>query len=119
MSAYGGIDFKVVGNGGQFPTVEADADGFNRYKATIRLASLSDRNALAGLLSICTQNRIYGRSGGNISLEAGPGAATLIVPAASSSTVSRSAILVGLTSIQADGHGPAHRFTAAAEWIIV
>jgi hypothetical protein len=119
MSAYGSVTFLVVGNGGQFPTVEADSDGFNRYKATIRLASLGDRNTLAGLLSIVTPLRIYGRLGGNIHIEGGPGAATLVVPAATSSTISRSAVLVALTTIGADGHDHRHRFTAAAEWIIV
>lgn len=118
MSSYAGIDFLVVGNSGQFPTIEKDADGFERYRATIRIASLGDRNDLAAKVSIVTALRIYGRTGGNLNLSAGPGAATLVVPAATSSTVSRSAVLVGLTAIQADGRGR-HRFTAAAEWIIV
>lgn len=118
MSAYGAVSFLVVGNGGQFPTVEADSDGFSRYKATIRLASLGDRNTLAGLLSIVTPLRIYGRLGGNLHVEGGPGAATLVVPAATGSTISRSAVLVALSAIGADGRG-SHRFTAAAEWIIV
>jgi hypothetical protein len=119
VSAYSSVSFLVVGANGQFPTVEADSDGFNRYKATIRLASLGDRNTLASLVSTVTAIRIYGRRGGNLHVEAGPGAATLVVPAATSSTISRSAVLVALTSIGADGHDSRHRFTAAAEWVIV
>jgi hypothetical protein len=118
MSSFGATDFLVVGNGGQFGTIERDSDGFRRFRATIRLASLGDRNALAGMVSIVTPLRLYGRLGGNLHLEGGSGAATLVVPAATGSTTSSSAVLVSLTNVRADGRGTAHKFTCDAEWVL-
>ena len=118
MSSFGATDFLIIGNGGQMPTVERDSDGFRHYRATIRIASLGDRNALAGMVSIVTPARIYGRVGGNLHLDGGSGAATLVVTATTGSTTSNSAVLVSLTNIRADGRGTQHRFTADAEWLL-
>ncbi|HEY7117529.1 MAG TPA: hypothetical protein VH475_13155 [Tepidisphaeraceae bacterium] len=119
MASFGGVTFAVMGESGQLPTIERDTDGTPRFRASIRLASLSDRNALANLISVVTVLPCYGRLGSNCHIAAGAGAATLVMPAAAGSTISRQAVLVSLATIRADAHDARQRFTAAAEWVLL
>ena len=118
MSSFAGIAFKVMGEGGTFPTVEYDADGTRRYRATIRIASRADTTALAAKATRVTVLPVYGRFGANVHILGGPGTATLSVPQRAGALATYSAILTLLSEVQADG-SDATRFTAAAEFVVV
>jgi hypothetical protein len=118
VSSYGGIAFKVLAPDSSFPNVERDGDGFRRYRATVFLGSMSEMNDLLALESRATTLRAYGRLGGNIHLEAGPGAQSLSAPIATGSTMTRSAVLVSVTNIRGAGRVN-HEFAADAEWVLV
>ena len=118
MSAFDGVSFDVMGDGGQFPTMERDSDGCQHYLATIRIASLSARNSLASRVTVITTKPVYGRLDCNCHILAGSGAKTLVVPTTTGTTGSFTAILIALTNVRADGRH-AQRFTADAEWIVL
>ena len=117
MSSYNGVSFQCIGDGGQFATVERDADGLRRFLASIRIDSLADRNSLAALISVCTIKRIYGRLDGIIHVEAGSGAKTLVVPTVPGTLGTETAVLVSFTNVRAERQ--AGRFTADAEWVLL
>ena len=118
MSSFGGVAFKVFAENGAFPNVERDADGFHRYRATIQVGSIGEINDLLALESRATLLRSYGRTGGNIHLESGPGAKSLSAPVATGSDMTRSAVLLSVTNVCGDGW-VSHLFRADAEWVLV
>ncbi|HEY7119521.1 MAG TPA: hypothetical protein VH475_23215 [Tepidisphaeraceae bacterium] len=88
------------------------------YSAQIRLASLEDRNNLAGKATRVTVLPCYGRFAASVHVIAGPGTASLSVPRQAGDLATYTAILTSLTAVQADGHD-ATRFTAQAEFVVL
>lgn len=118
MSRFDGTQFMIEGDAGTFPGVERDSDGVRRYAARIHLASIADRNTLAGEVTLCTTVRVYGRRDANVHIDAGNGVGTLVYPNRAGVSTSASAILISLTAIRMDGRR-GQRVSADAEWIVL
>jgi hypothetical protein len=115
--SFGSTNFAVKGDQNWFPLPARDQDGALRYRATIRLASQADSDALAAAVSLVTPKRALGTLSFSVEIEAGPSPATLTIPVKAGATAAYSAVLTSYAP-KADGR-MATRFEADAEWLIL
>lgn len=115
--SFGSTAFFVKGDQSFLPLPARDQDGALRWKATIRLSSQTDSDALAAAVSLVTVKRALGSFAFTAEIEAGPSSATLTIPVKAGATAAYAALLTSYAP-RANGVNAA-RFEADAEFLIL
>lgn len=104
MSSFNGIPFSVVAeNTNWFPGVVMDDDGKYLFRCRAWIETISDRRALAKWVSLVTWKRPLGTISTIGHVEAGRGKAKLVIPDQGGTSKQHTAVLVGMTGVQAYG----------------
>lgn len=119
MSSFAGVNFRVVPNGNFFPSMEEDETGVTRYSCDVVFLNRADRNAMASKVTVATEKVSLGSKAVTVRINSGYGAGTLLVPSYGGTTITKQAILRGMTSSEAYGGGAIAQFKSSLQFLVI
>lgn len=119
MSSFAGVSFRVVPSGTFFPSMEEDDTGVTRYSCDVVFMNRADRNAMASKVTLATEKVSLGTKSVTVRINAGYGAASLIVPSYGGTTITKQAILRAMTNSEAYGVSKIAQFKANLQFLVI